>query len=404
MIVVEYEEKTQAKYAVVRPVLNEKARRYWAASEAQAIGRGGVAIIARSTGMSRTTIYAGLNEIGTGGDTTVTVRIRRPGGGRRSLRATQPETLDDLRKLVEPTERGDPVSPLRWTTKSTTHLADQLRGQGHAISQPSVYRFLRDTGYSLQSNRKTRDGASHPDRDAQFRYINESVEDMQKKNQPVISVDTKKKELVGNFKQNGCEWKPKRQPTEVRMHDFADRELGKVIPYGVYDLSSNEGWVNIGITHDTAQFAVASIRRWWHEMGAERYSHATELLITADSGGSNARRSRLWKIELQRLANELMMTIRVRHFPPGTSKWNKIEHRMFSFISKNWRGRPLIDRATVVNLIANTKTKMGLLIRAVLDEHTYETGKKISNAELSAVNLTPDAFHGEWNYSIAPRG
>ena len=299
--------------------------------------------------------------------------------------------------------RGDPESPLRWTCKSTTKLAQELRVQGHRISQPSVGALLHAMGYSLQANRKTREGVDHPDRDAQFQTINAAVRQFHAERQPVISVDTKKKELVGNFKNAGREWHPKGKPPEVNVHDFADEELGKVIPYGVYDLALNAGWVNLGIDHDTAAFAVASIERWWKQMGKQQYPHADKLLITADCGGSNGYRTRLWKVRLQRLADDIRIPISVRHFPPGTSKWNTIEHRMFSFISQNWRGKPLIDRATVINLIAHTQTQKGLRITAVLDKRKYQTGKKVPDAIMHALLLQEEPFHGEWNYNILPR-
>lgn len=392
------------KYHHLSPLLNERTRRCWAATEAHAVGRGGLAIVCEATGMDHKTVQAGLQEICHETEAAAPERIRKPGAGRKKLTEKDPRLADALNALVEPTERGDPESPLRWTLKSTTTLAETLTKKGHPVSQRSVCSMLTEQGYSLQSNRKTKEGVDHPDRDAQFQYINESAKTFQTKNQPVISVDTKKKELIGNFRNNGKEWRPKGNPREVNMHDFADKELGKVIPYGVYDLSRNEGWMNVGIDHDTASFAVESIRRWWNRMGGERYEKATELMATADCGGSNSNRSRLWKVELQKLADETGMTIHVRHFPPGTSKWNKIEHRLFSFISQNWKGKPLLSRAAVVNLIANTKTRTGLTVRACLDENRYATSRKVSDAEMASLNLTRESFHGDWNYRIAPRG
>ena len=391
------------KYEHLSSELNERTRRYWAATEAEAIGYGGISVVCEATGMDHKTVQAGLGEITHQQEAAPAGRIRRAGGGRKKLVEKDPALTSALNELVEPAERGDPESPLRWTTKSTANLAEELRTHGHEISYRTVHRLLVGEEYSLQSNKKTHEGTDHPDRDAQFRFISESAKGMQTKNQPVISVDTKKKELIGNYQNNGKEWRKKGNPRKVNTHDFPDKELGKVAPYGVYDLSRNEGWVNVGIDHDTASFAVESIRRWWTRMGITRYPEAEELLITADCGGSNANRNKLWKVELQKLADETHLTIRVCHFPPGTSKWNKIEHRLFSFITKNWRGHPLIDRATVVKLIANTKTNTGLTVQAMLDENTYETGRKISDQELATVNLHHESFHGEWNYRIEPR-
>ena len=393
----------ELKYKSLAPMLNERTRRCWAATEARMIGYGGVSLLAHAMGMSRNTIQAGVEELYGSGTEVPLERIRKSGGGRKKLTEKDQTLLNDLNDLIEPTARGDPESPLRWTTASTANLTHALRKCGHAISPRSVSTLLHEEHYSLQSNKKTEEGADHPDRDAQFRYINAQAKQLQTKNQPVISVDTKKKELIGNFKNQGREWRKTGNPRKVNMHDFADPKLGKVAPYGVYDLSRNEGWVNVGIDHDTASFAVESIRRWWTRLGMKRYPNATDLMITADCGGSNANRGRLWKVELQQLADKLQMTIHVRHFPPGTSKWNKIEHRLFSFISRNWRGQPLIDLATVVNLIARTKTKTGLTVEAMLDENRYDTGRKISDTELAAVNLHRESFHGEWNYRIEPR-
>jgi hypothetical protein len=330
-------------------------------------------------------------------------RIRAPGGGRKKLVDTDPTLLADLDALVEPTSRGDPMSPLRWTCKSTTRLAAELARKGHRVSQRTVCDLLAQLNYSLQSVRKTREGAQHPDRDAQFRYIADMAATFQRERQPVISVDTKKKELIGDFKNAGREWQPQGQPEEVRVHDFIDKDLGKVAPYGVYDVTANVGWVSVGIDHDTAEFAVQSIRRWWLEMGRPTYKQAKRLLITADCGGSNGNRLRLWRLQLQYLADALGLQIQVCHFPPGTSKWNKIEHRMFCHITSNWRGRPLLSRQVVVNLIGSVTTQQGLRVQAALDENTYEAGIKVSDADLAAIDLKPDKFHGEWNYRLRPR-
>jgi Rhodopirellula transposase DDE domain len=330
-------------------------------------------------------------------------RIRRPGGGRKHLVDIDLGLWAALDALVDPMTRGDPESPLRWTCKSVRRLAAELAQQNHPVSPGTVAAVLREAGYSLQANRKTREGADHPDRNAQFEYISGQVQDVQGRGQPVVSVDTKKKELVGDFKNAGQEWQPQGEPEEVRMHDFADPDLGKAIPYGVYDLANNQGWVSVGITHDTAQFAAQTIRRWWQDMGMKRFPRARELMITADGGGSNSSRSRLWKVALQELADQIGLKLQVCHFPPGTSKWNKIEHRLFSFITKNWRGKPLVSHQAIVNLIASTTTKTGLIVRAAIDTTYYETKRKVSNQELAQVKLTPADFHGEWNYSIAPR-
>jgi hypothetical protein len=380
-------------------------RRHWVASEAKELGWGGVCCVAKATGLSRTTIAAGVWELKAqeADDAPLSPRIRRPGGGRKYLAEDDTDLWPALDALLDPVTRGDPETPLRWTCKSTRRLAEELNRQNHPISPGTVARMLRDVGFSLQANRKTREGESHPDRDAQFEYISQQVRRLQKRGQPVVSVDTKKKELVGNFKNAGREWRPQGQPAEVRVHDFQDAELGKVIPYGVYDLANNQGWVSLGIHRDTAQFAGRTIRRWWEDMGAKRFPRAREVLITADGGGSNSCRSRLWKVVLQDLAEHLGLTLRVCHFPPGTSKWNKIEHRLFSFITQNWRGKPLVSRQAIVNLIANTTTKAGLIVRAAIDTTVYETGIKVSNAQMAKLNISPASFHGEWNYSIAPR-
>lgn len=398
-------ERIESKYRLLASVLDERARRHWAASEARAYGWGGVSAVSAATGMSPNTIRKGLAELTArevDPDAEVTSRLRKVGGGRKRLTETDPELSEELDRLVAPLTRGDPQSPLRWTCKSTRHLAQELSRQGHLISARAVAQLLNDSGYSLQGNRKTLEGTAHPDRNAQFEYINAKVKQFQRRGQPVISVDTKKKELVGPYKNNGREWQRKGAPERVDVHDFPDRELGKVIPYGVFDMSRNEGWVSVGIDHDTAQFAVQAIGRWWRKMGAKRYPRAKELLITADGGGSNGSRSRLWKVTLQTLSRRLGLPIHVCHFPPGTSKWNKIEHRMFSHITQNWRGRPLVSHEVIVNLIANTTTRAGLKLRAELDRGKYPTGIKISDAELAALNLKRDRFHGDWNYVVLP--
>jgi hypothetical protein len=331
------------------------------------------------------------------------LRVRRPGAGRRPLQESDPGLLAALEALIEPTTRGDPESPLRWTCKSTRKLADELTRQDHPVGPGTVRSLLHQAGYSLQANRKTREGASHPDRNAQFEYINSQVHRFQKRGQPAISVDTKKKELVGDFRNGGREWRPEGEPEEVRVHDFLDKTLGKAIPYGVYDMLNNQGWVSVGMDHDTAQFAANSIRRWWTGMGQRRFPRASQLLITADGGGSNSCRSRLWKVSLQQLADELGLKLFVCHFPPGTSKWNKIEHRLFSFITQNWRGRPLVSHQAIVNLIASTTTRAGLTVKAALDTNHYETKVKVSDEQLSRLRLTRHDFHGEWNYTLSPR-
>jgi hypothetical protein len=393
------------KFQALRPGMDERLRRQWAAAEARELGRGGVTAVACATGMSRTTITVGGREL----ELPIkqreqeALRVRRPGGGRRPLAETDPDLRAALETLVEPVTRGDPESPLRWTCKSTAKLAAELTRRKHPVSDRTVASMLKQAGYSLQANRKTREGASHPDRNAQFEYLNASVRRFDRRGQPAISVDTKKKELVGDFKNGGREWRPHGQPENVRVHDFQDKTLGKAIPYGVYDILNNQGWVNVGIDHDTAQFAVHSIRRWWRQMGDRRFPRATELLITADGGGSNSSRSRLWKLSLQALADDLGLKLFVCHFPPGTSKWNKIEHRMFSFITQNWRGKPLLSHQAIVNLIAGTTTRTGLIVKAALDTNHYDTKIKVSNAELAKVRLTPHEFHGEWNYTISPR-
>jgi len=383
--------------------LDERHRRLWAAAEAKAWGYGGVSLVSRSTGISRRAIHVGLHELQADpAAASLGTRVRRPGAGPKRLTVMQSDLLAALDTLVEPTSRGDPESPLRWTCKGVRRLAAELQRQGYTIGRQKVAELLKDLGYSLQANRKTREGSQHPDRNAQFEYIAGQVQRFQNRGQPVISVDTKKKEIVGNFKNAGKEWCPQGKPTEVNVHDFMDKKLGKVIPYGVYDLTANAGWVSVGTDHDTADFAVATIRRWWHKMGQSLYPGATELLVTADGGGSNSFRNRRWKVALQGLADELKLSIRVCHFPPGTSKWNKIEHCLFSQIGINWRGKPLTSHQVVVQLIANTTTEAGLRVRAALDHKRYPTGLKVTNNELASVNLRPARFHGEWNYTIRP--
>ncbi|MGH8656853.1 MAG: ISAzo13 family transposase, partial [Gammaproteobacteria bacterium] len=370
--------------------MDERMRRRWAAAEAGAYGWGGIRAVSRATGLSANTIRKGSAELSSperDGEVALSPRLRSAGGGRKRRTETDPELLESLERLVDPVTRGDPDSPLRWTCKSTTHLSQELRRQGHLASPRTVRRLLNAAGYSLQSNRKTKEGASHPDRNAQFEHINATVQAFQQRGQPVISVDTKKKEMIGEFKNGGREWRPKGEPQSVQVHDFLDPALGKAIPYGVYDLSENQGWVSVGIDHDTARFAAEAIRRWWKKMGSRRYRNAKELLITADGGGSNGSRCRLWKIALHDLAMQLRMPLHIRHFPPGTSKWNKIEHRMFCHITQNWRGRPLVSHEVIINLIANTPTRTGLKIRAELDSGHYPTGITVSDEDLAAVNL-----------------
>ena len=399
-------ERIRQKFRALRPMMDERMRRHWAAAEAVAAGWGGVTLVSSATGLARNTIAAGIEELEhrqVHPQEAVEVRIRRPGGGRKPLTQTDPGLQQALEALVDPVTRGHPQSPLRWTCKSTSKLAEELSRQRHPVTDRTVAALLKQSGYSLQANRKTKEGSSHPDRNAQFEYINQQVIACQKQRQPVVSVDAKKKESVGEFKNAGQEWQPQGRPQKVKVHDFPDKKLGKAIPYGVYDLASNEGWVSVGIDHDTAQFATASIRRWWQEMGCRRFPRATRLMITADGGGSNSSRSRLWKVALQDLANDLGMELQVCHFPPGTSKWNKIEHRLFCFITKNWRGRPLTSYEVIVNLIGNTTTKTGLTVRAALDPNRYETGIEVSDEQLARVNWTPARFHGEWNYTIRPK-
>jgi len=396
------EKGLRTKYRSLAPELNERARRIWAATEAREIGRGGIAMVSRATRISYSTIVRGLHEL-KAGEVAGPGRVRRSGGGRKSLMAKDPNLLSDLESLVEPTASGDPESPLRWTSKSVRILASHLKDGGHSVSYQSVSELLADAGYSLQANRKTREGTNHPDRDEQFRYINRLVGEFQGDRQPVVSVDTKKKELVGDFKNTGKQWRPKRTPDLVRVHDFLIPEKGKAIPYGVYDLTRNAGWVSVGIDHDTASFAARTLLRWWRKMGQPVYPSARRLLVTADAGGSNGPRVRLWKWEIQRLADRIGMSITVCHFPPGTSKWNKIEHRLFSYISTNWRGQPLTSLAVIISLIASTRTAGGLRVRAELDKRRYPAGQEVTEELMSSIELQPHRFHGDWNYTIHPR-
>jgi len=400
----EADELITARYKALEGVLDERQRRLYAAAEAKVLGHGGVKRVQTATGVARGSILAGLKELAQGPEGLMGKprRIRRAGAGRKTLVEQDPGVREALERLVEPATRGDPESPLRWTCKSLMQLARELNAKGHTISHVSVGTLLKDLGYSLQGNRKTLEGGGHPDRNAQFEYIHGRVEAALSAGQPVISVDTKKKELVGQYKNGGKEWCPQGQPEEVNVHDFVDAELGRANPYGVYDLGSNSAWVSVGTDHDTASFAVATIRRWWLAMGQAAYPNAKELMITADGGGSNGSRVRLWKLELQQLADELAIPIRVSHFPPGTSKWNKIEHRLFSYISLNWRGKPLVSHEVIVNLIAATTTRKGLTVRAELDPNLYPKGVKVSDEEFTAIRLSRDDFHGEWNYTITP--
>ena len=394
------------KYEGVRPLLNERSRRRWAAAEALSLGWGGVTAVAKATGLTRKSIHFGLRERKAeeveSAEAWSADRVRRPGGGRKPITYHQPKLVSALNDLVEPTARGDPGSPLRWSCLSTSHLSTTLRRAGYQVSPRKVSALLKQSGYSLQANRKKREGASHPDRNAQFEYINATASAFLRRRQPVISVDTKKKELVGDFKNAGREWRPAGQPVEVLVHDFPDPKIKKAIPYGVYDLERNEGWVSVGIDHDTARFATATIKRWWMKMGRERYPRAKDLLITADCGGSNSSRTRLWKVALQDLADDLGLRLTVCHFPPGTSKWNKIEHRMFCHITRNWRGRPLTSYAAIVQLIGKTTTRAGLRIRSELDRHTYPLREEVTPEQLARVNLRPANFHGDWNYTVRP--
>ena len=392
----------KARYTVLRDQLDERARRLLVAAESQSAGRGGISAVSRATGVSRIVIREGIAELKEPKQLPLG-RIRRAGGGRKKATERDPTLKADLEELLEATTRGDPMSPLRWTCRSVRNLQAELKSKGHAVSHQIVADLLHELEYSLQANSKTKEGGDHPDRNAQFEYLNEKVKRYLSWKEPVISVDTKKKELVGDFKNGGKELRPKGNPEKVRVHDFAIPELGRVNPYGVYDISQNAGWVNVGVDYDTAEFAVESIRRWWRSMGQQTYQKATRLLITADGGGSNGSRVRLWKRELQKLAEETGLRIAVCHFPPGTSKWNKIEHRLFSRITQNWRGKPLISLEVIVNLIAATVSKTGLKVHAEIDTGVYPKGVKISDQELAQLNLIRDEFHGEWNYEIHPR-
>jgi hypothetical protein len=406
MIAATVVEVLRQKYHMLKPELDERGRRLWAASESLVLGYGGLKAVVEATGLGENTVRRGCQELQAtvGAPPAQVRRIRRQGGGRKPLTGADQELLTVLEGLVEPTARGDPMSPLRWTCKSTRRLATELSRQGHRISHTKVAQLLDKLGYSLQGTHKVQEGASHPDRNTQFAHINEQVKVFQQAGQPVISVDAKKKELVGDFANKGREYWPKGQPPRVRVYDFVDKDLGKVCPYGVYDMTHNQGWVSVGTDHDTAQFAVESLWRWWYQMGCKVYPQAEKLLITADGGGSNASRNRLWKLELQRLADDTGLTIQVCHFPPGTSKWNKIEHRMFCHITENWRGKPLTDHEVIVNLIGNTTTAAGLTIQAALDQGIYPTGIKVTDQQMQELNLHPADFHGrDWNYSIRPR-
>ena len=392
------------KYQLLGGILDERGRRIWAAVEARSHPHGGITLVAKATGLSRTTIHAGSKDL-EGGQSVArpTGRVRQRGAGRKPLTHHAPDIVQALDALVEPSSRGDPESLLRWTCKSTRRLAQELQRQGYNIGDRKVADLLHQLNYSLQANAKTLEGRQHPDRNAQFEYINTLSKRFYRRCQPVISVDTKKKELVGDFKNAGREWQPQGQPEETRVHDFLDKDLGKAIPYGVYDLADNSGWVSVGMDHDTAEFAIDSILSWWKHMGCKSYPQADELLIMADAGGSNGSRSRLWKIGVQRLADTTGLRIQVSHFPPGTSKWNKIEHRMFAFITQNWRGRPLVSFETIINLIGSTTTNSGLRIKAKLNRKKYALGVKVSKADLAKVSMKPAKFHGDWNYSILPK-
>lgn len=394
------EKDLRDKYTGIFPILDERQRRVVAAADAISLGRGGVSKVARASGLSRTTVHSGITELRTQG--APIERIRKSGGGRKSVLDQDPGILEDLESLVDPETRGDPMSPLRWTCKSTRQLADTLEKGGYKVSYPVVADLLHGLGYSLQANAKTIEGKDHPDRDEQFQYINDQVKKFLRKGWPVISVDTKKKELVGPFKNAGREWRKKGNPRRVNTHDFPIKGVGKAVPYGIYDIGRDMGWVNVGCDSDTASFAIESIRRWWNSMGKRLYTKAKGLLICADSGGSNGYRIRLWKVELQNFADEIDMPVTVCHFPPGTSKWNKIEHRLFSYISMNWRGQPLISHEVVVNLIGSTKTRSGLRVKARLDKKKYPTKVKISDAEMRSINIKPHKFHGDWNYTVKP--
>jgi transposase len=397
-------EMIKQRYALISPFLDERQRRLYLAAEAKVIGYGGVSTVSRMTGVSRSAISAGYEDYDQAKENKISPgRIRKEGGGRKRTVATDVTLKTDLEALIEPVTRGDPESPLRWTCKSVRNLSDELNRMGHKTSHRMVAELLHEMEYSLQGNRKTLEGESHPDRNAQFEFINQRVKALQSMEQPVISVDTKKKELVGDFKNGGKELRPKGDPEKVRVHDFKIPELGRVAPYGIYDMTHNIGWVNVGLDHDTSAFAVESIRRWWHSMGRELYPQAKHLMVTADGGGSNGYRIKLWKVELQKLADETGLSIQVCHFPPGTSKWNKIEHRLFSFISQNWRGKPLISYEVIVKLIAATTNRIGLKVKCQLDTNFYPKAIKVSDREMADINIQRDSFHGEWNYTISPK-
>ncbi len=413
MVAAAVEDGIRQKFGRLRPSMNERVRRHWAAAEAMALGRGGVAAVARATGLSRNTVVTGIGELegrggggggGNAGDPLPASRVRRPGGGAKPLAETDPGLPAALEALVAPATRGDPQSPLRWTLKSTARLSAELGRRGHRASARAVAALLKAAGYSLQGNRKVKEGGTHPDRDAQFAHIDGRAAATLAAGQPVVSVDAKKKELVGEFRNGGREWRPKGEPEQVKVYDFVDPapDKGRVTPYGVYDAAHNEAWVSVGTDHDTAAFAAGTIKKWWDEMGHARYPDATELMVTADGGGSNSSRGRLWKVALQALADATGLSLKVSHFPPGTSKWNKIEHRLFCHVTQNWRGRPLVSHDVIVSLIGSTTTAKGLRVRAGLDTAAYPSGIKVTDAELSAVNIERDAFHGEWNYTIRP--
>lgn len=398
------EEIIRTKYTNLKDILSEKQRRLWAASEASILGYGGVSVVQRATGLSRQTIHMGLKELEKGIAPEEANQIRSSGGGRKSAEAIDPQLIEQLQKLVEDDTRGDPMKPLLWTSKSTSHLADTLTALGHPISDRTVARLLDELGYSLQSNQKSLEGTRSEERNTQFEYINTKIKEFQRDNQPVISIDTKKKELVGNFKNAGQEWRVKGSPQKVNVHDFAhEGERNKAIPYGVYDITWNSGWVNVGMDHDTAEFAVESIKKWWLKMGSLIYPKATRLMITADSGGSNSSRGLLWKAELQKLSDCTRLEITVCHLPPGTSKWNRIEHRLFCHITKNWRAHPLTSYETIVNLIAHTTTKKGLKVKAEIDSKKYAVGKKVSKEEMNALIMTRHEINPQWNYTLKPR-
>jgi hypothetical protein len=400
-------EEIRSRYDSLAPVMDERVTRLWAAGEAKALGRGGIAAVTKATGILGKRIRYGMRDLAQmdrnpPSEPPRGQRVRRPGAGRKPLTEKDPTLVPNLESLIDPLTRGDPESPLRWTCKSVRKLAAELTAMGHEISGQKVSELLHELGYSLQGTRKTREGSAHPDRNAQFEHINKQARAFQRAGEPVVSVDTKKKELVGDFANRGSEWQPAGEPVPVRVHDFIDRELGKAIPYGVYDIARNEGWVNVGIDHDTSEFAVESLRRWWRRMGRRAYPDATRLLVTADGGGSNGYRTRLWKLELQRFADESGLDITIAHYPPGTSKWNKIEHRMFCHITQNWRGRPLESVEAIVSLIGSTTTKAGLRIRSALDSKAYDKAIRVSDEELASIHIKPHGFHGDWNYTIRP--